>query len=165
VSTDASPSLQVSATQGLNEISTSLLMIDPNAVELEPEIIPAEWILSGQPKSRCKKVARSRDWASHIVVWECSAGSFKWHFSMDETILVLAGEAFMLQENGEERRFGKGDLGFFPAGTSCTWRIDSHFMKVGVLREPLWRPFGLLLKGWRRLLQALGLAEKSPLPA
>ena len=78
---------------------------------------------------------RSGDRTSHVVVWDCTPGSFKWHYGMDETIVVISGEAFMINEKGEERRFGPGDMGFFPAGTSCTWRITEHLRKVGVLKE------------------------------
>jgi len=141
----------------------SILLLDPRSLELEPEPIPTDWILSGTPQARCKKVVRSRDWTSHIVVWDCTAGKFKWHFSMDEAIIVLSGEAYMINEKGEERHFGAGDLGFFPAGSSCTWRITDHFMKTGVLREPLWRPLGLCLKAWRKLLQVAGIRARSPL--
>jgi uncharacterized protein len=164
VSKELSSSVAIAQSDSLgNGPSSSLLMINPTTVELASEIIPQEWILSGHPQARCKKVVRSRDWTSHIVVWDCTPGTFKWHFAMDETIVVLSGEAFMINEKGEERRFGQGEMGFFPAGTSCTWRIDEHFMKIGILREPVWRPIGLAIKAWRRLLQIAGLAEPSPI--
>jgi hypothetical protein len=108
-------------------------------------------------------VVRSHDRTSHIVVWDCTPGSFKWHYGMDEAIVVVSGEAFMINDKGEERRFGPGDLGFFPAGTSCTWRITEHLRKVGVLRESMWRPLGLAVKAWHKLLRILGLAGKSAL--
>ena len=141
----------------------SIMLTNAANVDLEPEPIPTEWILGGEPRARCKKLVRSRDWTSHIVVWDCTPGNFKWHFSMDEAIIVVSGEAFLINDSGEERRFGPGDLGFFPAGTSCKWRVSQHFRKIGVLREPLWRPLGLGLKAWHKLLQAVGIAEKSPL--
>ena len=144
-------------------ISRSLLMVDPTTVDLEPEPMPSDWILSGRPQARVKKIARSRDWTSHIVVWHCTAGGFKWDFTMDETIIVLSGEAVMIDDKGKERRLSKGEVGFFPAGTSCRWRIDDHFFKIGVLHEPLWPPVGFALKAWRTVLQRLGLAGKSPL--
>jgi len=132
-------------------------------VELQPEPIPSDWILSGSPEARCKKLARSRDWTSHLVVWDCTPGSFKWHYSMDETIVIISGEAFMINNDGEERRFGPGDLAFFPAGSSCSWRVTQTLRKVGILREGMWRPLGLGLKVWHKVLRTAGLAGKSPL--
>jgi uncharacterized cupin superfamily protein len=150
---------------GIREMSTSgsIMVATPATVELEPEPIPPAWIVSGSPDARCKKIVRSHDRTSHIVIWDCTPGSFKWHYCMDETLIIISGEAFMTNDKGEERRFGPGDLGFFPAGTSCTWRITEHLRKVGVLKESLWRPFGLAVKAWHKLLRIAGIAGESPL--
>ena len=141
----------------------SIVIATAATVELEPEPIPSEWILRGSPEARCKKLVRSRDWTSHLVVWDCTPGSFKWNYSMDETIVIISGEAFMINDKGEERRFGPGDLAFFPAGSSCSWRVTQTLRKVGILREGMWRPLGLGLKVWRKILRAAGLSGKSPL--
>jgi uncharacterized cupin superfamily protein len=141
----------------------SIVMATPASVDLDPEPIPQEWILSGTPVARSKNLVRSRDWTSSVVVWDCTAGRFTWHYSQDETILVISGEAFLLLENGEERRFGPGEVGFFPSGTTCTWRVADYIRKVAVLRESMWRPLGFCLKAWKKLLRVMGLAGKSPL--
>lgn len=141
----------------------SALIVTAASVELEPEPIPPDWIVSGAPVARCKKMVRSHDRTSHVVVWDCTPGSFKWHYGMDEAIVVISGQAVMITEKGEERRFGPGDLGFFPAGTSCTWRITETLRKVGVLKENLGRPLGLGVKAWHKLLRVVGLAGNSPL--
>jgi len=144
-------------------ILRSIVMAAPATVELAPDPIPQEWISSGTPIARSKTLVRSRDWTSSVVVWDCTAGSFRWHYSQDETILVISGEAFLLLENGEERRFGAGELGFFPAGTTCSWRVAHNIRKVAVLRESMLRPLGFCLKAWKKLLRVVGLAGKSPL--
>ena len=144
-------------------IPDSIVMLTPAMVELKPEPFPPGWVVSGSPEARCSKVVRSRDRTSHIVVWDCTPGSFRWHYGMDEAIVVISGEAFMINDKGEERRFGAGDLGFFPAGTTCTWRITEHLRKVGVLRETMWRPLGLAVKAWHKLLRILGLSGESAL--
>jgi hypothetical protein len=77
--------------------------------------------------------------------------------------MVVSGEAIMTNETGEERRFGAGDIGFFPAGTSCTWLVPDHIRKVAVLKETMWRPLGFGLKVWNKLLRTVGLSGKSPL--
>lgn len=142
-------------------VSDSILMVNVRTVELEPEPIRSDWIVSGSPTARCKKMARSHDRTSHIVVWDCTPGTFKWHYDMDEAIVVISGEAFMINEKGEERRFGPGDLAFFPAGSSCTWRIQETLRKVGVLRESMWLPLGLGVKAWHKLLRMVGIGNNS----
>ncbi|HTA24119.1 MAG TPA: cupin domain-containing protein [Terriglobales bacterium] len=107
-------------------------------------------------------MVRSRDWTSTVVVWDCTAGRFRWHYGQDEVILVVSGEAFLLLENGDERRFGAGDVGFFPAGTTATWRVADYIRKVAVVRETVWRPLGFCLKVWKKLLRMAGLSGKSP---
>ena len=143
----------------------SIVMATPATLELDPvaEPFPKEWILSGAPAARSRMLSRSRDWTSSVVVWECTAGSFRWYYSQDETVLFLTGEAFLLQENGEERRFGPGDLAFFPSGTTCTWRVAQSVRKVAVLRESMWKPLGVGLKAWKKILRTVGLSGKSPL--
>jgi uncharacterized protein len=125
-------------------------------VELEPSRIPPDWVLDGTPETRSKMLMRTPDWISNIVVWECTSGSYRWWYGQDETFFVLSGEGFMTNEKGEERRFGPGDMGFFPAGTTCIWRHPHHFRKVAVLKESLWRPLGFCFKAWRKLLRVIG---------
>ncbi len=67
----------------------------------------------------------------------------------------------MLQQNGEERRFGAGDVGYFPAGFSCTWRVPQSFKKVAVIRETMWRPLGFCFKVSKKIFSKIGLSGKS----
>ena len=75
-------------------------------------------------------------------------------------MVVISGEAFLIGENGEERRMGAGDVAFFPSGTTCKWRVANQIRKVAFLREPMWRPLGFGLKVSRKLLRMLGLSGK-----
>lgn len=141
----------------------SILITTPSTLDLLPEVIPPEWISGGTPVARKVKIATSHDWTSSIVVWDCTPGRFQWHYMQDESVFVVSGEAFMVGENGEERRFGAGDFGFFPAGTTCNWRVTEHFRKVAVLREPMWRPLGFVFKVAKKALRAMGLLGKPQL--
>ena len=142
-------------------MSKSIVMATPTCLELSPSSIPVEWIFSGSPKAWNKEVATSHDRISQIVVWECTAGHFNWHYNKDESVVVISGEAFLVKPDGQEVRFGAGDVGFFPAGTTCTWRVPGLFRKIAVMREPMWRPLGYAAKAWNRLLRMVGLARPS----
>jgi uncharacterized protein len=146
-------------------MAKSILIATPAAFELEAQaqpILPG-WVLSGAPASRTRNVVRSHDFTSNIVVWECTAGIFEWHYNKDEILFVIAGEAFITDEKGEERRLGPGDIAFFPAGTSCTWRVPELIKKIAVVRETMWRPLGLGLKACKKLLRVAGIGGESPL--
>jgi len=134
-----------------------------DSVELEPSEIPKDWILSGTPQTRSKIIVRTHDWMENIVVWECTPGSYRWTYNQDEAVFVLSGEGYMTNEKGEERRFGPGDMGYFPAGTTCTWRHPVHFKKVAVLKESVWGPLGFCFKVWKKLLRVVGLSGRGGL--
>ena len=129
-------------------------------VKLEPGSIPSAWLLSGQPETRSKILGKSRDRLGYVVLWECGAVSYKWHYGKDEAYIVLSGEGFMTDEKGVERRFGPGDVAFFPAGTNATWRHPDHFRKIAVLKDSIWRPLALGLKACSKLLHIAGLSGK-----
>jgi uncharacterized protein len=131
--------------------------------DLKPSSICADWILAGKPEARSKLLAKSRDGTSYVVVWECSAGQFKWHYIEDETVTVTSGEVFISTEPGKERRLGQGDMAFFPAGSSCEWRVPDRVRKVAVMRKSLGYPIGFGVRAWYKLLSIAGLTNQSPL--
>lgn len=133
--------------------------------ELNPEPISERCILSGKPVARSKVVARTRDWSSSVVIWDCTAGSFRWHYGQDEVIVVVSGDMVLLFPDGTERRFSPGDYAFFPAGSVARWRVDSYIRKVALLKEPMWRPVGFAMKVWNKILRNLGIAASAPVGA
>ena len=144
-------------------MSKSIMLANPATVVLdEVGSIPPDWVLSGHPETRSKILVRTHDWIGHVIVWECGAVSYKWHYNQDEAYIVLSGEGFMTDEKGVERRFGPGDVAYFPAGTNTTWRHPDHFKKVAFIKESIGRPLGFGLKVWSKLLRTVGLAGKSP---
>ena len=143
-------------------MSDSILSSTLADVQLERSSIPTEWLLSGDPETRSKLLGKTRDRLAYIMLWECGAVSYKWHYNQDESYIVLSGEGFMTDEKGVERRYGPGDLAFFPAGTNSTWRHPDHFRKVAVLKDPIWLPFAFALKAWKKILGVMGLSGKSP---
>jgi uncharacterized cupin superfamily protein len=137
-----------------------MLLFDPRTVELEPEPINPDWIVGGTPTARSKKLVATNDWTANVVVWDCTPGVFHWRYTRDETIYVLAGEAFISTGADQERRFAAGDLGFFPNGFVCNWRITQTFRKFVVQKETMWAPLGLCVKVAKKLLRKSGLLGK-----
>jgi uncharacterized cupin superfamily protein len=142
-------------------MSTSTVVALASTDDLRPTPISGEWVLEGAPMTRSQELARSHDLTSFAMVWDCTAGRFKWHYNKDETLIVLSGEAFITIDDGE-RRIGPGDVVFFPAGSSSTWRVPTYIKKVAVLRHTMPRPLGFGVLAWNWLLRIVGLAERSP---
>ena len=134
-------------------MSKSIVIAAATTADLEPAPLTPDWVLNGLPETRSKKLARSHDGTSHVMVWDCTAGHFNWHYNKDETLVVISGEAFITNEKGEERRLGPGDIVFFPAGTSSTWRVPRYIKKVAFLRHTMPRPLGSGVLAWNFLLR------------
>jgi uncharacterized cupin superfamily protein len=128
---------------------------DVQAIELKNQFQPLDpaLVTEGQPGSRSKTLSVSRDRLSDVILWECTAGHFNWHFNRDEVIFALSGKAFIIDADGSERCMAAGDVVFFPAGTSCSFRVDDHFRKVAVLRETMTRHEGYALKLWKKVVR------------
>ena len=132
---------------------SSIVIAAAAATELQPAPIAAGWILSGTPEARNKMLAASDDRTAYVMVWECTPGLFNWHYDTDETLVIISGEVFITDVNDVERRMGPGDMGFFPAGSSCKWRVTNRVRKVAVLRTPLPAPLALSLRVWNKLFR------------
>jgi hypothetical protein len=124
--------------------------------ELAPAPIPQDWILSGTPEARSRQLARSHDRASSVMAWSCTAGRFNWHYTVDETVHIIAGEVVVTDETGREHRLGPGDSAFFPAGSRSTWLVPVAVRKVAVCRQAMPRLFAFALRAWNMLARFMG---------
>jgi len=140
-----------------------IVLTQSASLTLDPAPIDASWILADQPEATCTIVARSQDRTSFVAVWECTPGRFNWHYVEDETVVLLEGEVFITDHSGRERRLGPGDTGFFPAGTSCMWRITERVRKVAVMRRALPLPVSFGLRVWNKLLRMAQPRRLSPI--
>jgi uncharacterized cupin superfamily protein len=146
------------AASGSKEITNSngiVIASAPN-VDLKASPITKEWVLSGKPEARNRKLAVSADRTSSILVWDCTAGSFNWYYDTDETIVVLSGEALITSQEGVERRITAGDVVFFPAGVSATWLVPNYIRKAAVFRQSIPGPLAMFVRVWTRMLRKLG---------
>jgi uncharacterized protein len=62
-------------------------------------------------------------------IWTKEVSEFPWTYDESETCYFLEGEVIVTPQGGEPVAMGKGDLVTFPAGMSCTWKIDRPVKK------------------------------------
>lgn len=118
--------------------------------------IPDTWVLAGKPRARVGELAKSADgWASSVV-WECSAGSFRWQFIWEETVVILEGAVKVIAENGEERVLEPGDVAYFAPGTTAEWQIDSYLKKIAFSRSHVPNYIRKPLTGVRNMRARIG---------
>ncbi|MGC9342891.1 MAG: cupin domain-containing protein [Bacteroidales bacterium] len=65
--------------------------------------------------------------------WEKEESEFPWKYPANETCLILKGSATVRDFEGNEIRFGEGDLVHFPKGLECIWKIHSKIEKKYLL--------------------------------
>lgn len=76
-----------------------------------------------------KPSSEEKDRAQQWPIWEKGISEFPWEYSDTETCLILEGDVTVLNETGEEFKFGKGDYVIFPKGLTCTWKIKKPVKK------------------------------------
>jgi len=136
-------------------MSSSIVIAAADTTNVKPTSITPAWILAGKPENRAKQLALSKDRNSYTMVWDCTAGSFDWHYNLDETLVVLEGEAYISFDGAAERRIGPSDVVFFPGGCSATWRVPNYIRKVAFLRHPIPPPGGFCVRAWNALLRVV----------
>ena len=62
-------------------------------------------------------------------IWQKEASEFPWHYDATATCYFLDGDVTVTPDGGNPVSMSKGDLATFPAGMSCTWRIDTAVRK------------------------------------
>lgn len=62
-------------------------------------------------------------------IWSKEASEFPWTYDESETCYFLQGDVVVIPDGGEPVTMAKGDLVTFPAGMSCTWKIQSAVRK------------------------------------
>ncbi len=129
-------------------------------LELQPAPIEPSWILSGNPVARVAEHSRSPDEAAQTAVWDCTAGTFRWYFHWDETVIILEGEVHVTSEDGVESVLKAGDIGYFAGGTWATWRIDNYLKKVAFLRKPFPAPIAMAYR-LKNVLKAMRDAARA----
>jgi uncharacterized protein len=134
-----------------SQLPQHVVVANPATVELAPSPFPAEWVLDGTPQARATAIAHSRDGAMTVIAWSCTKGRFRWHYQVDEMAHILAGEVFITDQSGVERRLGAGDTVFFRAGTQNVWLITQDIRKVAVCHVAVPQLVGLGLRVWNKL--------------
>ena len=61
-------------------------------------------------------------------IWEKEESEFPWEYSVQETCLILEGNA-VIKTPQDNIEFGAGDYVVFPEGLKCTWKITKKIKK------------------------------------
>ena len=126
-------------------------------MELSAAPIDPSWIIEGTPRARNRVLAYSSDKSAWTMLWDCTAGAFRWTYHFDETVHILEGNVAVTDASGFTRTFGPGDVIFFPAGSVAEWRIASYVRKLAFCHSQM--PVQLSL-AWRVCRRGVNLCRK-----
>lgn len=90
-----------------------------DGITLAPAPITPAWVVDGNPVARAAELSRSTDGTAVSLVWDCTAGTFNWHFGIDETVHILEGEVEVSAEGAAPRVLRAGDVALFRSGTTA----------------------------------------------
>ena len=131
------------------------MMIAATNVALRPAPINPDWVIDGEPMARNAELFRSKDGLACTLVWDCTPGRFRWIYDIEETIHVLEGSIVLDDGDAPPRRYGPGDVVFFPAGACVQWTVETHVRKLAFFRRPLPKPLALASATVRRIKSGL----------
>ncbi len=124
-----------------------------------PAPITPGWIREGAPVARFVPLARGRDDLGSTTLWDCTAGTFEWHFGWDETVHILGGAVTVTLPNGDVHRLTAGSVAFFPGGSTAVWTVEGHVRKLAVCRRVFPGPLARAAALARRTKHALAGAK------
>jgi uncharacterized cupin superfamily protein len=133
----------------------SIVATHIDTVALKPAPINSDWVLEGSPVARAGEIARSTDGTTLSAVWDCTAGTFDWHFGVDETVHIVEGEVEVSAPGFGPRMLRAGDAALFRAGTTARWHVPAYVKKIAYCRHPLPRPLGFVLRAAGRIRSML----------
>ena len=115
-------------------------------VALEPSPIDPTWILDGMPMARDGRWTQSLDGTTTHWVWDCTTGTFNWHFALEETVQILEDEVTVSSADQPPRTLRAGDAAVFPAHAWAQWHIPRYVRKHAVLRPHAPRPIRIPMR-------------------
>ncbi|MFF4359232.1 cupin domain-containing protein [Streptomyces sp. NPDC001604] len=98
-------------------------------VELEPEPLDPEQIVSGTPEVSGKVVWESADGRQVRGVWQITPGVVT-DTEADELFVVISGSATIEVEGGPTLTVGPGDMALLGEGDRTTWTVHETLRKA-----------------------------------
>lgn len=103
--------------------------VHPITDQLEPDPLNPDQIVSGDPETFNLTLAESGDGSETCGFWRCTPGTFT-DIEVEESFLIITGEARVEFEDGRDLVFGPGDTHTFSAGEKTVWTVSETVLKA-----------------------------------
>ena len=143
------------------KISNYSALMDLTSAPINPA-----WIVEGTPTARNRVIAPSTDRFGWTMLWDCTAGKFHWHYSLDETVHIIEGSVTVTDSDGRVVTLTPGDIAFFPKGSVAHWHVENYVRKVAYCQKPvpsvLALPVRVLRKIFGQIRKTLSFIKLEP---
>lgn len=126
--------MQILKQQNLSARHQAGVFANLDSIRLKAAPIQPSWIVSGRPDARSG--SHSGGDGSSTNVWECTSGVFQWTFGWEETVLILDGSVKVTSPDGKTSTLNVGDVGYFPAGGTWIWEVETYVRKLAFCHRP-----------------------------
>jgi uncharacterized protein len=104
--------------------------LDATTLQLEePDRLPAEQVLEGEPATAERALWTSPDGAIESGIWEITAG-VSTDVEAAEVFLVVSGRATVEIDGGPTLELAPGVVGSFAGGERTVWRVQETLRKL-----------------------------------
>jgi uncharacterized cupin superfamily protein len=106
-------------------------------VPMESAPINPQWIIEKSPKARCAVIAQGNGVTSGY--WDCTAGTFLWHYEKNEVIKILEGKVALRDVSDPKKTYvhlNPPSVVQIEAGAVIEWTVTQYVLKFYVESEP-----------------------------
>ncbi len=118
--------------------TAKIIHIDPNGPNglQEWEQMDYKNLVSGTPVQRGHLYHEIQEQGYMVGVWDCTAFTDQMMpYSVDEYMLLLAGDVAMVMPDGTEVKINAGDAFVIPKGLKCQWKQNSFVHKIFMILD------------------------------
>jgi uncharacterized cupin superfamily protein len=137
---------------------------DATRRDLDPLPITPAHVIAGDPVARCTGLTASGDGQTSSCIWDCTAGTFHWYFTVEEIVHILDGEVHVTDDAGATITLRAGDVGHFALNSHSVWHVPEYVRKLAFHRTPKPAPVPVrAARKLRRMLATTGVLAVGPL--
>jgi uncharacterized protein len=116
-------------------IALKFLKAEPDDAQREEYLLPAEKLISGNPKQVAWNTYTGADGKFFAGIWQSEVG--KWHirYTEEEYCHVLQGLSVITDAQGKAVTVSAGDRFLVPRGFVGTWEVVEPTRKIYVIYE------------------------------
>jgi hypothetical protein len=103
--------------------------VHPVTEQLEPDPLDPEQVVRGNPETSSLTLAESEDGDETCGFWRCTPGTMT-DTEVEESFLIITGEARVEFEDGRDLTFGPGDTHTFAGGEKTVWTVRETVLKA-----------------------------------